>query len=248
MTTSRDINALFTAIDATWPAAAVIERGPWILREGQGGGKRVSAATAKDAVSESDIDLAEKAMHMLGQQPLFMLRICDHALDAMLAVRGYQIVDPVEILWCPIDLLTDKPIPPVTTFTIWEPLAIMREIWAKAGIGAARLAVMHRAKVKTAVFARWNQKPAGTAFVAVHDDVAMVHAVEVLPEHRRQGVAGWIMRQAAFWARAHGAQRMAVLCTKENLGALRLYNGLGFERAGEYHYRYNPKDGDPRNG
>lgn len=248
MKNSPDMNALFRAIDATWPAAAFIERGPWILREGKGGGKRVSAATARGPVSEDDIELAEHAMHMLGQQPLFMLRASDKALDVMLAARGYEIVDPVEILWCPIDHLTDKPIPPVTTFTIWEPLAIMQEIWAQAGIGAARLEVMHRTKIKTAVFARWNQRPAGTAFVAVHDDIAMVHAVEVLPEHRRQGVAGWMMRQAAFWARDHGARQMAVLCTKANVSALRLYNGLGFERAGEYHYRYNPKDGDPRNG
>jgi GNAT superfamily N-acetyltransferase len=242
------MTALFEAIDATWPAAAFIERGPWTLREGQGGGKRVSAATARQAVSEHDVDAAEKAMHLLDQQPLFMLRSSDKVLDGMLAARGYRIIDPVEILCCDIDRLTDRPIPPVTAFTIWEPLAIMEEIWAQAGIGAARLAVMHRAKVKTAVFARWNQKPAGTAFIAVHEGIAMVHAVEVLSEHRRQGVAGWIMRQAAFWARNRGAQCMAVLCTKDNAGALQLYNGLGFERAGEYHYRYNPKDGDPRNG
>jgi GNAT superfamily N-acetyltransferase len=151
-------------------------------------------------------------------------------------------------LTAPIVSLTDLPIPRLTTYTTWEPLAIMREIWAQGGIGPARIDVMRRAQTKTAIFARWNQKPAGTAFVAVDGEVAMVHAVEVLPEHRRQGVAGWIMRQAAFWASEQGAETMAVLCTRANISALKLYSGLGFAEAAAYHYRLKPDAGDPTHG
>lgn len=243
-----DAGTLFEAIDATWPPAAMIDHGPWLLRNGQGGGKRVSAATAKGRCTETDVSNAEQGMRALGQQPLFMLRGEDSVLDAALAARGYEVVDPVVVMSDAIEKLTDRPVPQVTAFVVWEPLAIMEEIWAKGGIGPARLAVMHRAAEKTAIFARSNNRPAGTAFVAVHEGVAMAHAVEVLPEHRRQGVAGWIMRQAAFWARDRGAKHMAVLCTKANTSALHLYNRLGFKVVGEYHYRYHPNDGDPRNG
>ena len=38
---------LQAAMDATWPAAAMHRAGPWMLRNGAGGGKRVSAATAE---------------------------------------------------------------------------------------------------------------------------------------------------------------------------------------------------------
>jgi GNAT superfamily N-acetyltransferase len=65
----------------------------------------------------------------------------------------------------------------------------------------------------------------------------MVHAVEVLPHQRKQGVGAWIMRAAAFWGAAQRAHHIAVLCTTANVGANRLYSSLGFEVAGHYHYR-----------
>lgn len=238
---SLDLPQLYAAVEHTWPAAHLHRKGPWMLRDGQGGGKRVSAATAEAPVAAADLAVAEAAMRQMGQPPLFMIRQGEDTLDAMLADAGYAVVDPVVLYTLPTQQLTDMPIPRVTAFEIWEPLAIMREIWAAGGIGPARLAVMARAKVKTAIFGRANDRPAGTAFAAIHDGICMVHAVEVLPQQRRHGVAQWIMRRAAFWAQAQGAQHIAVLCVEENAAANALYLGLGFSRAGGYHYRYLPE-------
>lgn len=234
---------LFDAVERTWPAAATHRAGPWLIRDGQGGGKRVSAATAAAPVTEADIAQAEDAMRALHQAPLFMIRAGDEALDALLDARGYTIVDPVRVLVMPVAGLTDKPVPPVTAFAIREPLAIMAEIWAEGGIGPARLDVMARAENRTGILVRWNEKPAGTGFVACDGDIAMVHAVEVKPAQRRQGVAGWIMRAAAFWAQDQGARNMAVLCIEANTAANALYSALGFERAGHYHYRMTSATG-----
>ncbi len=232
---------LFEVCDQTWPAARRFETGNWTLRKGKGGGQRVSAATALGPVGPDDIEQAETAMREMGQHPLFMIRQSDNALDTLLDGKGYALVDPVTLYTLPIADLTDKPVPRVTAFTIWEPLAIMAEIWAKGGVGPARLDVMARAKVKTGVLARWNEKPAGVAFAAVHGEICMVHAVEVLPHQRRQGVAEWIMRAAAYWAQAQGATHMSVLCVTRNDGANALYRSLGFAPAGRYHYRkYTP--------
>lgn len=242
--TVPEATRLFKAVDATWPAARVIQTDHWALRAGQGGGKRVSAATALGEGAETYIAEAERDMAALDQAPLFMIRGGEETLDTALAAQGYVIVDPVELLCAPVAALTDLPIPRLTTFTVWEPLAIMKEIWAQGGIGLARLEVMHRAVDKTAILARWNQRPAGVGFVARDGDIAMVHAVEVLPAHRRQGVAQWIMRQAAFWAAAQGVETIAVLCTKANAPALALYKGLGFAPAGAYHYRQKITAGD----
>nr|WP_236628254.1 MULTISPECIES: GNAT family N-acetyltransferase [unclassified Sulfitobacter] len=236
-----DRNALLAAIDGTWPAARRWEEGPWTLREGKGGGQRVSAASAHGVIAPDDIAAAEAAMKDVGQKPLFMVLAEDRALDTMLAERGYAVKDPVNLWKAPIAALTNKAIPRVTAFAIWEPLAIMEDIWASAGIGPARLAVMHRAACKTSILARWNEKPAGVGFAAVHEGVCMVHAIEVLPHQRRQGVAGWIMRRAAFWAAEQGAQDIAVLCVKENEAANALYRSMGFERVEGYHYRTSPE-------
>jgi GNAT superfamily N-acetyltransferase len=230
-----DLERLYQVIDHTWPAARLWTEGGWTLRDGQGGGKRVSAATI--AAPEADIAQAETSMRAMGQRPLFMIRSGDDPLDTELAARGYAIVDPVNLYVAPVAQLTDVPIPRVTAFDIWEPLAIMLEIWAKGGIGPERIKVMHRAKTKTAILTRWNEMPGGVAFAAIHDGVCMVHAVEVLEHQRQQGVAKWLMRRAAFWAERQGADRLAVLCTKANVGANRLYQSLGFAHVGDYHYR-----------
>ena len=232
-----DVAKLYDVTEGTWPPARRWQEGPWTLRDGAGGGKRVSAATARGAITADDIASAETGMRKIGQRPLFMIREGDEALDAVLDARGYDLIDEVVLYQAPVDLLTDKPIPRVTCFDIWEPLAIMKEIWGKGGIGPKRLDVMARAQVKTGILSRWNEMPAGVAFAAVDGDVAMVHAVEVLEHQRKQGVAEWMMRAAAFWAAKQGASQIAVLCVAANKPANALYTKLGFARVGTYHYR-----------
>lgn len=229
---------LLAVSEATWPPAAVTRIGPVTLRDGQGGGKRVSAATVAGEAGDDCLDAAETEMRALEQTPLFMIRPGDAALDARLARRGYALIDPTTIYLCEIARLTDRPLPRVTALTIWEPLQIMREIWTEAGIGPARQAVMERADcARTGILGRWNDSPAGAAYVGVHDGVAMVHALEVLAHQRRQGVAGWMMRAAALWAAAQGAAHVAALVTRDNAPGNALYAALGMTPAGGYHYR-----------
>lgn len=229
---------VFAAIDATWPAAEKATVGAFTIRRSDGGGKRVSAATLEGQMHQADLAQAATAMTAWGQDPLFMVRPGEEALDARLAAEGYRTLDPTNGYCLAIDRLTGIPLPRVTTFCVWEPLAIMDEIWQQGGIGAERRAVMTRAGVKTGILARWNEKPAGAAFAALHGDTCMVHAVEILPEQRRQGVAQWVMRAVAFWAQKQGASYIAVLCTEANTPANKLYSSLGFGRVGQYHYRY----------
>lgn len=237
------IEQLYDVIDATWPAAAIREMGPWLIREGQSGGQRVSAATAKRPVTGDEIAQAEKAMQDLGQPRLFQIREGQHQLDAMLVERGYVVVDPVNFWIAPVgDIATEFP-PPVTAFSVWEPLAIQIDIWAAGGIGPGRIAVMNRAaEPKTSLLGRLNDSPAGTAFVAIHDGIAMLHALEVLPHQRKQGMARWFMRLAAFWARDNGATHLSVVCTQENAAANALYQSLGMSLVGQYHYRKHEED------
>lgn len=236
-------SGIFDVVEATWPPAGKTTLGPWTLRDGQGGGSRVSATTVNGPFTGEDIDRAEAAMREMGQDLLFMIRPMDTALDSALAARGYVVKDPVNVYECPISQLTDQPLPRVRVFALWEPLAIMQELWQAGGIGPARLAVMHRVKgPKTGLLGRQNDKPGGVAFAAIHDGTCMVHAVEIPPHQRRQGMAGWMMRGAAFWAAEHGAERMAVLCTKSNIGANALYSSLGMTPVGEYHYRHKPDE------
>lgn len=230
--------SLHQVIDATWPAARYHPTGPWLVREGQGGGSRVSAATAEGGWTEADIPLAEAAQAGLGQKPLFLIREGEDRLDAALAARGYSIADPVVVYSAPVQGLTGERPPPVTTFRLWPMLEIQREIWAEGGIGPARLAVMGRAPFpKTTILGRINDRAAGTAFVAAFGETAMLHALHVVADLRRQGTAIYIMREAAIWAQDVGATRLSVLVTRTNAAAGALYTSLGMEVVGHYHYR-----------
>lgn len=238
-----DINTVYRVIDATWPPASCRQVGPWIIREGRGGGQRVSAANAEGAVTEDDVPQAEAAMRALGQTPLFMIRADQAALDRMLAGRGYAVVDPVNAWLGPAAPLAANPLPRAGTFTVWEPLAIQIDLWAKGGIGPGRIAVMDRVRGrKTSILGRYDHAPAATAFVAIHDGIAMIHALEVPESSRRRGMAGMVCRQAAVWAVQNGASHLSALCTQANAAANALYSSLGLSVVGQYHYR---KQKDP---
>lgn len=232
------MTGFLAASEATWPAAALHPAGAFAVREGRGGGQRVSAATAGGPWTGADIDAAERMQGALGQAPLFMIRPGEEALDAALATRGYRVKDPVDAYECATAALAAEPADPMAGFAIWPPLAIMRDLWEEGGIGAGRIAVMERARdPKTAILGRVSDRASGAAFVAVAGDVAMLHALYILPGLRRQGSAVKIMRTAAHWAQDHGAERFSVLVTQANLAAGALYASLGMAIVGQYHYR-----------
>ncbi|HEY9037842.1 MAG TPA: GNAT family N-acetyltransferase [Roseovarius sp.] len=242
--TVPDARALHDVIQATWPAHAQRTLGPWVLRDGRGGGKRASAATARGQATDADLAPAEAAMRAMGQRPCFMIRCGDANVDALLAQAGYEVVDPVAMYAAPLaGLAMDSP-EPTASFHIWEPLAIQREIWAGGGIGPDRIAVMHRARgPKTTLLGRRNGHAVAAGFAAIEGDMVMVHALEVLPEHRRQGTARALMLEAARWAAPLGAQHLAVVCTEANTAANALYASMGMARIGRYHYRQHPPGG-----
>ena len=78
---------VIAAIDGTWPPARIIDDGAWTFRDGQGGGQRVSATTARGGFA-GDIGAAEAGMAEMGQGRLFMIRPGEAGLDAALAERG----------------------------------------------------------------------------------------------------------------------------------------------------------------
>lgn len=227
---------LFAAVDATWPAAEMHAVEGWTIREGRGGGQRVSAASGS-----GDIAVAEEAMIALGQDRLFMIQGEQTELDAALADRGYVVKDPVDLLVGDAAALAEGFKPKLDAIFAQFPMPILAEIWAEGGIGPARLDVMRRAVCdKTFVMGRIDARASAAAFVAASNGICMAHAVEVLARERRRGVAERMMRAAAWWGLRHGAETFCVLTTQANGGAQALYRKMGMETAARYHYRIKP--------
>ena len=167
-----------------------------------------------------------------------MVRDGEEELDHILQAESYKTIDAVNI-YCVSSEELSRPNPPrLSMFDIWEPLEIQKDIWAQGGIGRDRVAVMERAKcAKTSLLMRWDNHPAGTAYIGVYKGVGMVHALEILPQQRRKGVGALAMRHAAIWALSQTASHMSVICTKENKAANALYASLKMRLVGGYHYR-----------
>ncbi len=231
---------IMDAIDATWPPAEFREVGPWLLRRGDGGGQRVSAASTTDRAA--DLAPAEAGMRGWGQTPLFRLTPDQALLDRRLDEAGYAMKDPVALYAAPVASLADGRDETVTVFRVVSPLAMVDEIWLRGGIGPGRRAVMTRAQGPLmTLMARAGDRAVGVAFVAVAKidggDVAMIHAIEIAPEHRRKGGGALLIRGAASFAAEHGAKWLALAVTEANAPARALYERLGIALAGSYHYR-----------
>jgi GNAT superfamily N-acetyltransferase len=241
-----DADQLRAAIEATWPPLALRPLGPFLLREGAGGGKRVSAASLTGALASGDIEAAEAAMVDMGQTPMFQLTPEQTEFDATLEARGYDLLDPTITYTAPAATLANPTLHRLASIPCEAPLAIQAEIWAEGGIGPARLAVMARATgAKSYLLGRCDDTPAATGFVACAGSIAMVHAVETRPSMRRRGAARHLMQGAANWALRQGADTISLLVVKANGPANALYASLGMTPVEGYHYRVKGKRGKP---
>ena len=123
--TEPTVHRLYQATSTTLPARSTRQEAGWEIRDGAGGGKRVSAVTLaqKDL---ADIDWIEATITAQGQEHLFMIRDGDEILDEALAARGYEIIDPVTLYLCETAYLRPAFLPRAQSYCIWEPLHIMR--------------------------------------------------------------------------------------------------------------------------
>ncbi|MGG6293219.1 GNAT family N-acetyltransferase [Leptolyngbya sp. AN02str] len=70
----------------------------------------------------------------------------------------------------------------------------------------------------------------GNAVDQIHGDRHLhVFLLYVVPNHRRQGIATALMRQAIAWAQNRGDRQIALQVYQDNESAQKLYQKLGFE-------------------
>lgn len=209
--------ALLDRMEPTWPPARLWREGPWTMRDGAGGGGRVSAATLD---GEDD-----------GATPPFvMLREGEATLDARLAAAGHVIDDTVVLYEAPVETLAGDS----ASLPEWPPSNDTVGMWGRSGkVGPSRLAVMERCLCPKAVIACEG----GAGFVAVNGDLAVLHALEVADTHRRRGLARDLLRGVALWAAGQGAERLALVVSEDNVPARALYENAGMQECGRYHYR-----------
>ena len=177
-------------------------------------------------------------MEAMDQPRLFMIRDDDQALDNALEARGYFIKDPVTLFAGSSTRLAEHDPKGLSVIDASEPMAVMAEIWEAGGVGAGRLDVMRRTIGPKACFlGRTDDQPAGVSYVACDRDIAMMHALEILPDLRRKGLAVQMMGAMGAWAVRNGADTFSLVVLTQNDAACGLYEKLGMVKIGQYHYR-----------
>ncbi len=164
----------------------------------------------------------------------------EDALCAALRAAGYRPEGASALMAGPVEPLLGD-LPPVSGIAHWPPLAICEAMWAAHGNGPASVAAAERAPgPKAAILLRGRDRASGALFVAVSGELAVLHMVLTLPDHRRQGVGALGLRHAAAFAHRNGAAHLALPVERDNAPALALYEAAGLRILGGYHYWRRP--------
>ncbi len=233
---------------ACWPALEETQLQGWRLRFGGGHTKRANSANPLQP-DPTDLGIAEveAAYRGRGLTPVFRLTpLCDVArYDALLAERGYRLVEPSQVMVLEDLAAFERPgVPAGLTLRLdAEPSAA----WCMANDQLrscppqqkpARDAILRKIAAP-AVFASLydGETPLALAIGAIVGPWFDLNAVATRPEARGRGLMRALLGEMAEWGRRQGAEAGHLAVIADNAPAVRLYEGLGYREAYRYQYR-----------
>jgi GNAT superfamily N-acetyltransferase len=233
-----------------WPALQTVIDEGWLLRFARGHTKRANSVNVLWPGDGTDlvrrVARAEALYRALRLPPVFRVTpLAEPGLDAALAARGYEAVDPSLVLAADIASLAGDfgllPAPAPDPFAGW--LDAFGSATQADAASVAALGDMLRVLVPPAGFVRVPARDGGDGAYAMGvleaGDLGVFEVLTV-PEARRQGLAAKALAALAAWAIPHGARRAYLQVAAENAPARSLYARLGFREIYRYHYRRAP--------
>jgi len=227
-----------------WPCIREERLGDWVLRFGgnvYGRSNSVQPYGEPDHDLESSIDLCQSAYKVEGIRPMFRLPdfLGLDALDAALDARGYEIGEPTSVL---VGSASGFGLDSDVQFSADYDQAWLLSYMRGSGRGAGRQAAIERLMARVQhprAFARIELDGEITCngLGVVHNSVLWLFGIATVLEFRRQGLAARLVKSLVAWGNEHGATRTALQVSNGNVGAVRLYEGMGMTRAYGYHYR-----------
>ncbi|MFG1775471.1 GNAT family N-acetyltransferase [Micromonospora sp. NPDC049051] len=249
--TAAAVVELELAADEAWPAAVRGRLGDWRLRAAGGWTGRANSALPvgdPDRPLPAALDAVQRWYADLGLPPMVNTPLPLAApVGAELDARGWVGRPPVLVQTVPLAGLPPAAperagAPPVVLATgpsdDWLTVAAGR----KGGLpDAARHVLTAVDQVRFAhVYADGALLAIGRGTVTGQGRWLGLSLIEVLPEARRQGLAGRIIRALADWGAATGASRAFLQVEQRNTPAVALYRTLGFTTHHTYLTRTPP--------
>ncbi|MEH1054314.1 GNAT family N-acetyltransferase [Micromonospora sp. CPCC 206171] len=249
--TASAVIELELASDEAWPAAVRDRLGDWLLRSAAGWSGRANSAlpvgdpdrplpAALDAVERWYADQGQPAMV---NTPLPLAAPVGAELDA----RGWGSRPPVLVQTVALAALPPAAPAPAGSPPV-ELAAAPSDDWLAIAAGrkgglpdAARHVLTAVDRVRFAhLYADGTLVAVGRGTVTGRGRWLGLSLIEVVPEARRRGLAGRVVRALVDWGVAEGATHAFLQVEQRNSAAVTLYRGLGFTTHHTYLTRVAP--------
>jgi GNAT superfamily N-acetyltransferase len=254
--TAAAVVALELAADAAWPAPIRGKLGDWLLRSADGWTGRANSALPigdpdrplEEAIDAIEAWYAERGQPALVNTPLPLAAPVGAALDE----RGWTAR--------PLTLLQTAPLPPLVDDGTGPGVSLAKapaDDWleiARARKNALPKAARHVLTAPTEV--RFASVYDGDTLVAIGRGAVVggerrwlhLGLVEVVPAHRRRGLARRVTATLAGWGAQIGATHAFLQVEERNTAAVALYGTVGFTTHHSYLTRVQPVSGGPPDG
>jgi GNAT superfamily N-acetyltransferase len=229
-----------------WPALHETHYDGWLLRWAEGYTKR---ANSVNPLQDGRLDLAHKVARCEGyyrtlrQRPIFRLTplATPERLDALLAARGYAVLDPTNVLT--LDLRYWHATGAGTGTFHEDALADwLAHYYAASGIPTATRGTHARMLARIATPVTGARIAIGgravACGIAVADgDLLGLFDIVTAHAHRRRGYARALIEGLLAWGRRQGATHAYLQVVAGNAPAQALYRSVGFRQFYRYWYR-----------
>lgn len=242
MTDVARVVALEASCRAALPALHEERVGGWLLRVSGGDTKRVNSANPVVAgVQPIEALAAAEALYAAHGLPCrFRLTpLAARDADAVLADRGYQVVDRSLTMVAP---LVPRPVDPALRLTPEPDSAMLARAGRLSDRTAPALAVQIR--IVTAIpgakaFALLEEEnePIAAGYASIGGGRAQLSDIVVAAAARGRGLGRRLVAGLLGWAQAQSCTEAMLQVLADNEPARRLYRSLAFTDAYPYHYR-----------
>ncbi|MEV6981205.1 GNAT family N-acetyltransferase [Sphaerisporangium sp. NPDC051017] len=164
-------------------------------------------------------------------------------LDERLEARGYRVVDRTTYMTASLQSPLDGPSEKAAQVGLsGEPSQEWLTAWWAVdgrydGEGPASATCILRGVPATYAEVRQDGRTLAVGRSVLQGDTLGIYCMATLPEARRRGLAGAVLRALTADGRARGAVRAYLVVIASNSPVIALYTRHGFTPTGAYHYR-----------
>ena len=225
-----------------WPALQQVVFDGWLLRFARGFTKRANSVVPLYAGSlavEEKVRYCENLYAREQLKTIFRLTTLapSDAIDAMLAHRGYEHLDPTRVMAAELDYQTAGT--GVQQLDIDDWLSVYRQLTGMPQDAARLHQLILKAIGSPSAFAVLHNQgqPVACGLAVLEHELVGLFDIVTANDHRRKGFGRRLVRDLMTWGATHGARHAYLQVIADNAPAGSLYKALGFKDLYSYWYR-----------